>query len=100
MTKYSYYIDEKVMIWRREHITIEADSKEEADIIASLKTDDGSYIDNSNDFEMIYDTEEGVSYKDNNNHTTLELYNDGGDIIWDNEPKEVKRDNKINQIIQ
>lgn len=81
MKEYNLIMDEKIIGWTRTHATIEADSQEEA--IEKLL--DGDY--KSDETELLWDTIEGISPKDNYGDATIEVFGDSYDSIYDNSEK-------------
>ena len=81
METYRLSVDRKYTIWEREYYTIEAESETEAlekclspDVFCS-------------DSEFQYDTADYMTPKDNNNYSTLEVFNeDTGELIFSNNP--------------
>ena len=111
MKKYSFYIDNKVTVWERSHRTIEAESEEEAMKMAKdiFKDDWGQ---SEVEMETLYDTQESMSVEENGGFATSELIwprNTGigksgiitgsDNIIMDNRPIAVVRDEKIDRIL-
>ena len=86
METFSYYFDEKVTVWNRNHFTVDAETKEEADKIAKdyiLEKDIDWDIDI--DFsEYLYDTEENITPEENRGFRTLELYTDDDELLYVN----------------
>lgn len=75
------YVDIKQTMWRRFYID------EEAPIIEDINNEDEvmRYIeDYCYDSETLYETIEDLQIKENNGEATIEVYDDNGDIIWDN----------------
>ncbi len=98
MEKFNYYIDEKVTIWRRSFVEIKAETKEEADKKAKeIMLDEGFDGDNN---ELLYETECTLSVEDNDGSATIELFDSSGCMITDNKPLDIKRDDKINEILE
>lgn len=73
MKKFNLFVDEKVTIWMRSYVTIEADSLEEA----VEKCKNGDY-DNSLE-EPLYDTIKYLTPVLNDGNATLEIYNSDKD---------------------
>jgi hypothetical protein len=111
MKKYSFYIDTKVTVWERSHRTIEAESEEDAMKMAKdiFKDDWGQ---SELEVETLYDTQESMSVNDNGGFATSELIwptNTGvgksgiiigaDNVIMDNRPVAVVRDEKIDKIL-
>ena len=81
MGTYRLSVDRKYTIWEREYYTIEAESETEA-LEKCLSPD----VDCS-DSEFQYDTADYMTPKDNNNYSTLEVFNeDTGELIFSNNP--------------
>ena len=85
MKTFNFYQDEKVTIWNREHFTVEAETQEEANekVLEAIKN---GYI---SDFqyttsEYIYDTVEELSVEKNLGNPTIEIYNEGKELIYEN----------------
>jgi len=92
------YVDVKVTVWERYFYSDECDIK-------TLIPGEDMYpcMDDHTQFthsETLYDTVEQLSYEDNGNQSTIEIYDDNGTQLWTNEPIEIKRDNKIDTIIE
>ena len=88
------YIDVKQTIWRRYYIPEEIDNQ--SDIIKLIDSLEYQDLDS----ELMFDTEEEMTPIDNDNQSTIEVYDYNGSMIWSNEPVEVKRENSINKIIE
>ena len=86
MKKFSYYIDEKVSLWRRSYFSVEADSAEEADQIAreSIGEKEVNLEFDIDDSEYLYDTEENITPEENGGLSTLELFSDDETLIYSN----------------
>ena len=97
MEQKRYTLYRKVVVW--EEWEVEASNDEEA-IQKTLDGEVDGYIgftDNGEDY--IYPDEDGV-VRYTSNHPTIELYNkDGYDLIWDNTPISVIRENKLNELL-
>ena len=84
MEKFRFYQDQKVRVWRRVFIEVEAEDKEAAiarvkelnlgreDVYAQSRHNDLEIIDT----EMLYDTEELIRVCENDGFPTMELYDD------------------------
>ena len=81
MATFNFYQDQKVRIWRRVFIEVEAETEEDA--IARLKELNLGKQDVYNervkdmeiiDTEMLYDTEELISVEENFGDQTIEVY--------------------------
>lgn len=79
---FDFYLDTKVTTWYRTPFEIEADSIEEARKLAIAFRERGDNTELS--WEQIDDTIEGMIPGDNQGQPTEELYDEGGNIIWDN----------------
>lgn len=79
------YVDEKVTIWNRIHIDDRDISKEEVIKIISKDGTNGLWeVDLDPQIESVSETETVLYPEDNNGFSTLELYNDEDEIIWEN----------------
>lgn len=77
--KYNLFIDEKVRIWKRRYITVEAVDLDEA--VKNYK--EGDFDDEYT--EELYETEELMSPEENDGFPTIEVYNrDSYETIWTN----------------
>lgn len=86
METFSYYFDEKVTIWNRNHFTIDAENKEEANQIAKdyiLEKDIDWDIDITFS-EYLYDTSSNLSVEENGGEPTLELFTDEKELLYVN----------------
>ena len=97
MPEFEFIIEQKETIWRKNFASIEAENEEEA--IKKMKeyVNDFRYND-VYDSEFIYETAEDLSYEENGNQPTREIRYDGSFLV-DNTPVEIKRDKKINSIL-
>lgn len=78
-------IDEKVTIWRRSEIIVDVADLEKAKAEGKLK----EFISLAHDYqdsELLTETEEGLTPKDNNGKPTIEVYEDTtmNNIIYTN----------------
>ena len=96
MATFEFYIDQKETIWRRNYAKIESDSEEEA--IIKMKELAHYYDLDVYNNEFILETSEDMNYYDNLNNPTREVYYKDV-MIEDNVPLDIKRNKKINQII-
>ena len=85
---YNINIDEKLTIWARNKLTIEAETEEEAvqkavEMVKNGDLDDGFDDDVLNEYEMMYDTSERLDPKENNGEATIEIWSDD-EIKWNN----------------
>jgi hypothetical protein len=96
MAIFKFHIDQKETIWRRNYAQIEADTEEEA--IIKMKELAHYYDLDVYNNELILETSEDMNYYDNLNNPTREVYYKD-EMIEDNTPLDIKRDKKINQII-
>lgn len=108
-----YHTYEKVITWKKSYYHVLAPTKEQADAYIKQefsKDDLGTWRDNPQDLALTvkwYDSgedyigdDELVSFFDNNNSPTYELYDDNCDLIFDNTPIEISRDKKIDKLLQ
>jgi hypothetical protein len=88
MAEFDFYLDQKHTIWYRNKFVIEADTLEEAKAqVIQLCNKDTSDLP-SEDWDLLHETVEALSVKDNGGEATEELYeNNSGDIIWTNKPE-------------
>lgn len=98
MSKYEFYIDQKETIWRRLSCSIEADNEEEAILKMRSLAHEHDYDLHCYESEMIYETSEDMTYEDNFDNPTREIYYKDK-MIEDNTPLQIKRDKKINNIL-
>lgn len=91
------YIGYKVSIWRRVKVKDEVanDPKAHQDLIEMVKKclNVESNLDvmvNYEDDEILLDTEELLYPSDNDNQSTVELYDDNGNVLASNEPIEIE----------
>lgn len=85
---YNINIDEKLTIWARNKLTIEAETEEEAvqkavEMVKNGDLDDGFDDDVLDEYEMMYDTSERLDSKENNGEATIEIWSDD-EIKWNN----------------
>lgn len=79
---FTFNYDQKCTVWCRTNFEVEAETQEEANLIAQQKIISGE-IDEP--WDPIYETMETMSIKDNDNNSTEELLTWPQDIkIWDN----------------
>ena len=87
---HNFYVDEKVTIWIRQFYEIPAETEEEAKkiIVADFKDAAGSKIDTAHAYftesEMLFETQEAMHVKENNNRPTMELFDEQGNKLGDN----------------
>jgi hypothetical protein len=83
------YIDVKVEVWQRIFLSDDADFKE---IIELLEVHTPSELWNVGkydpSFETLLDTEEYISPEENGGQSTIEIYNNDGQLVWDNSIKQ------------
>lgn len=84
MESYQFYLDTKVTTWYRTKFEVEADSIDEAKA-AAIKLHKGDALSDI-PWENIDETIEVLSYEDNGNEPTEELYTADGVLISDNIP--------------
>lgn len=85
---YNINIDEKLTIWARNKLTIEAETEEEAvqkavEMVKNGDLDDGFDDNVLDEYEMMYDTSERLDPKENNGEATIEIWSDD-EIKWNN----------------
>lgn len=81
--KFEFYRDEKCTIWWRDWVEIEADSYDEAVNIITESIKNGDYIE-CGDSEPIYETYDVLDVKDNNNQSTIEIFDKDRNMIYKN----------------
>ena len=79
---YEYYSDEKISIWRRSYYSVDAENKEEADLIAIEGISNGDL--DVYDSEFLYDTEEYLTPKENKDNSTFEIYDEEHELLYTN----------------
>lgn len=86
--KFNFSKEQKATIWYTDAFTVEAETQEEAEriFIEACKNGDEMYHDSITfDYsEPIFETYESMSLKDNNMNSTIELYDEGYNLIWEN----------------
>lgn len=87
------YVDIKMTIWERYFYEEGCDIK---DIISNPMSDHPLYSHS----DTLYDTMEEMSYEENSNNPTIEVYTDKGELVWTNEPIQIKRNDRIDEIIE
>lgn len=85
---YNINIDEKLTIWARNKLTIEAETEGEAvqkavEMVKNGDLDDGFDDDVLDEYEMMYNTSERLDPKENNGEATIEIWSDD-EIKWNN----------------
>jgi len=98
MGKYTFNIDQKETIWRRNTCSVEADSEEEAIGKMKLKAFDFEYDVGVYESTLILETEDDMTYEENGNQPTRDIFYNNK-WIMDNTPINVRREEKINTII-
>lgn len=73
MKYYKLFIDEKYTLWTRTHVSVKADSLEEA----VEKCKNGNYEDSWS--EDLYETVEGMTPEENDGFATVEIYSEDKD---------------------
>jgi len=92
LNEYTFNYQRKVMVWQETTIYIEASSQAEAEKMARLAIENGDYY----EFDIVEQSEEEMTYEENNNEITEELYDmETGFVVYDNTPIEIKRNEKI-----
>jgi hypothetical protein len=98
MATFKFHIDQKETIWRINYARVEADTEEEAILKMRSLAYSEDYDINVHSNELILETSEDMTYYDNLNNPTREVYYKDN-MIEDNTPLDIKRNKKINQII-
>lgn len=85
---YNINIDEKLAIWARNRLAIEAETEEEAvrkavEMVKNGDLDDGFDDCVLDEYEMMYDTSERLDPKENNGEATIEIWSND-EIKWNN----------------
>lgn len=78
------YVDVKYTIWER--LVFESDT-DINDVIEEYKTH-GYFTHNINYTELLWDTQEDMSLKENQGNPTMEFYDDNDELIFKNGNKE------------
>jgi hypothetical protein len=110
MDEWGFFVDKRIVTWKRIHYVIKEESLEDAQRVAKENIEylTGYYEENGIDWcdeEILYDSEHELEWGEFSDAPTVELYwmsegdNEPADKIWDNTPVEVMRDRKISQII-
>lgn len=85
MGEHSYYIDEKVTIWRRTYYSFNGTEEETQKMLIESVEGRGHFLDtNMIDSEVLYETEELMTPEDNDGQPTMEVFNEKGETIWSN----------------
>ena len=88
MQKFQIEIEEKVTIWERRFLDIEAENQEEAKKIAKQNYEDFEYDPELNgETDILFDTRETLIPEDNGDCPTLEVYvkhDKGRDLVYQN----------------
>ena len=85
MEKFKFHQDVKISVWVRQTFEIEADSKESALMKAEqFKTEDVTGEIDDVDLRTLWDTQELMSPKDNDDMCTIELYDEHDNLIGKN----------------
>ena len=83
MTKFNFYLDQKVTTWYRTNFEVEAESLEEAEKKAIQLYEKGELDELT--WVQIDGTEELMSVDENGGFATAEIYTDNGTMIFENE---------------
>ena len=80
------FIDCKVSIWKRIHLSENANSEKviqalEKGGIDDVYDDELGFVEQ----EILYETAEEMTPEENRGHSTIELYSPVGELIWSNE---------------
>lgn len=85
MKTFNFYEDEKVTIWNRTYFKVEAETQEEANEKVSEAIKNGDVSDfKYTTSEYIYDTVEELSVEENLGNSTIEIYSEGNELIYEN----------------
>lgn len=98
MAKFEYYIDQKETMWRRNYCVIDAETEEEAILKIRSSAFDVDYDMNIKSSIIIEETCDDMDYLENYNQPTREVYYNNK-LVEDNTPLQIKREIKINNII-
>lgn len=82
--EYEFNIDTKYSIWEREYIYIEAETLEDAKEIMRKKIDEDDYKNDVDYAETLYDTQTPLTPESNDGYSTIEIYDDEGQILFEN----------------
>lgn len=82
MAQFDFYIDEKIKTWQRAHVTVEADSEQEA--VGMLKNDYWGEQAEATFYENISDVDETMTLEENDGFSTKEIYDTDENKIWEN----------------
>jgi phosphatidate phosphatase APP1 len=82
MKTFEFYVDSKVTTWYRTRFEIEGEDLEDAKkkSIEFVKNDEHGEI----SWDHLDDTIEVMSVRENGSFPTEELYDEGGNMIWNN----------------
>lgn len=85
---YNINIDEKLTIWARVELAIEAETEDEAvrkaiEMVKNGDLDNGFEDDVLDGYEMMYNTSERLDPKENNGEATIEIWSND-EVKWDN----------------
>lgn len=78
MEKFKLIVDRKVEVWRRDRVTIEAESLEEA----TNKAFDEDYL--PDESEYLYETEGDLDLNSDRHCATIEVMDEGYNVLKDN----------------
>lgn len=82
MKQFKFYQDLKVTVWKRQNFIIEAESYEEAlKKVEKYKELDADSEEYCYSCETLFETEEMMMPNENNGFSTIELYNNEGNLI-------------------
>ena len=77
------FIDCKVSIWKRIHLSENANSEKVIQALEEDRLDDVYDDELFVEQEILYETAEEMTPKENGGHSTIEAYS-AGDLIWSN----------------
>lgn len=82
--EYAFNIDTKYTLWEREYVYIEAESLSEATEIMRKKIDEDDYKNDVDYAETLYDTQTALTPAANEGHSTVEISDEEGHILFEN----------------
>jgi hypothetical protein len=110
-TDYYYNTYQKVTTWKKDVYSIKANSKEEADEamrLLFLENELHTGCENHTDALLsphwcdhgdYYEGDDDLLTYEENNGVTEELYDESGELLENNEPLEIKREKKLNNLL-
>ena len=86
--QYRFYKNEKATIWYQDVYLVEAETEEQAQelfIKACKEGDESEYDEIELDYcEPLFETWSPISLEDNEGHSTIEVIDITGNLIWEN----------------